>query len=485
MPNQNSYILKGIIKILKFPLLFIFLLIAFNTCKQKENESFVNLNSLERVKKRGKLIAVMDFNSTNYFIYRGEPMGYQYDMLKILTEELGVKLEVKVENDIDRNFKMLENGECDIIAINLTVTKDRAKRIDFTVPHNQSRQVLVQRKPTNWQALSEVEIEANLIRNQLELANKVVYVQKGSSYAQRLMNLSDEIGDSINLIEKGDKEVEELIELVANGEIDYTVADENVALVNQIYYPILDIQTAVSFPQNLAWGLKKGDDELKKEINQWLNKFKHSLEYALIYNKYFKNPRSARIVESDYYAINSGRVSNYDDYIKRYSKEVNWDWRLLASLIYQESRFKPNVQSWAGAYGLMQLMPTTARRFGVSRQSPPEKQIRAGVDFIKWLNKRFEKRGIIDKEEKIKFVLASYNVGLGHILDARRLAEKAGKDPDVWENNVDEYILKKSNPKFYKDPVVKYGYCRGSETYNYVYQILDRYEHYKNIIPET
>ena len=485
MPNQNKNILKEFIKILKFPLLVILLLVTLNTCKEKEKESFVNLNSLEKIKKKGKLVAVMDFNSTNYFIYRGEPMGYQYEMLNLLASELGVKLEVKVENDIDENFRMLENGDCDIIAINLTITKERSKIIDFTIPYSQTHQVLVQRKPENWKQLSEEEIEPNLIRNQLDLGGKVIYVQKGSSYAQRMKNLSDEIGDSIRLIEKADKEVEELIELVASGEIDYTVADENVALVNQIYYPILDVKTAVSFPQNLAWGLRKGDNELRKEINKWLEKFKNSTEYALIYDKYFKNPRSVKIIESEFYAINSGRVSDYDEYIKKYSKEINWDWRLLASLIYQESRFKPNVKSWAGAYGLMQLMPTTARRFGVSRNSPPEKQIKAGVDFIKWLDKRFENRGITDDEEKIKFILASYNVGLGHILDARRLAEKNGKDPDKWEHNVDEYILKKSNPKYYKDPVVKYGYCRGSETYDYVTEILDRYEHYKNIIPET
>ncbi len=477
--------MKEFKKILKFPLFLFLLLITLNTCKQKEKESFVNLNSIEKIRKKGKLVAVMDFNSTNYFIYRGEPMGYQYELLKILANELGVKLEVKVENDINENFRMLRNGECDIIAINLTVTKERSKIIDFTIPHSRTRQVLVQRKPDNWMRLSNQEIEANLIRNQLDLAGKVVFVQKGSSYAQRMINLSDEIGDSIRLIEKSDYEVEELIELVANGEIEYTVADENVAMVNQIYYPNLDIATAVSFPQNLAWGLRKSDDELKKEINKWLSDFKNSASYNMIYNKYFKNPRSLKIVESDYYAINSGRVSNYDEYIKKYSKEIDWDWRLLASLIYQESRFKPTVKSWAGAYGLMQLMPTTARRFGVNTKSPPEKQIEAGVEFIKWLDKRFEKRGITEEDEKIKFILASYNVGLGHILDARRLAEKEGKNPDIWENNVDEYILKKSNPKYYKDPVVKYGYCRGSETYNYVYQILDRYEHYKNIIPET
>lgn len=476
--------IKGILKI---SLILVILILSLNTCREqdKNKESYVLLNTLERVQKRGSLIAVMDFNSTNYFIYRGEPMGYQYELLKILAQELGVKLEVKVENDVDKNFEMLKNSECDIIGINLTITKERSKIIDFTYPHSQTHQVLVQRKPDNWFELGKSDIEATLLRNQLDLAGKLVYVQKGTSWAERIKNLSDEIGDSIIVIEKADLEVEELIELVANGEIDYTVADENVALVNQVYYPNLDVKTEVSFPQNMAWGLRKGDDELKSTIDEWLKGFKKTRKYANIYNKYFKNPRSHKIVESDFYAKNSGKVSKYDDHIKKYSESIGWDWRLLASLIYQESRFKPNVKSWAGAYGLMQLMPTTAERFGVSKRSAPEKQIKAGVDFIKWLDERFEKRGITDDEEKIKFILASYNVGLGHILDARRLAEKDGKNPDVWEDNVDEYILKKSNPKYYKDPVVKYGYCRGSETYNYVYQILDRYEHYKNIIPET
>lgn len=484
MQNQKLPNLKEFKKILKIIFILV-LLLAFSTCKEKEKDSLANLNSIEKVRKRGKLIAVMDYNSTNYFIYRGEPMGYQYELLQLLAVHLGVKLEVKVDNNVDENFKMLEERKCDIIGINLTVTKERSKVIDFTYPHSQTHQVLVQRKPDNWKSLSEVALDEILLRNQLDLAGKVVYVQKGTSYEQRLRNLSDEIGDHITIIEKGDKEVEQLIELVATGEIDYTVADENVALVNQIYYPNLDVKTAISFPQNLAWGVRKGDGKLKNEIDRWLKDFKNTTQYALIYNKYFKNPRSIKIVESDFYAISSGKVSGYDEYIKKYSQDINWDWRLLASLIYQESRFTPSVKSWAGAYGLMQLMPTTARRFGVNKSSSPEKQIKAGVEFLKWLNKRFEKRGIMDEQERIKFILASYNVGLGHILDARRLAEKEGKDPDKWENSVDEYILKKSNPKYYKDPVVKYGYCRGSETYNYVNEILDRYEHYKNIIPET
>ena len=475
--------MRGFYKSLKILLLLVPLLFG-NNCSNRENSRREFQNSIEKIVKRGKLIAVMDFNSTNYFIYRGEPMGYQYELLNLLADHLNVKLEVIPENDVEKNFEMLQKGECDIIAINLTITKERSKIIDFTYPHSQTHQVLVQRKPLEWKRMKQIQIDSSLIRNQLDLGNKIVYVQKGTSYAERLKNLSDEIGDSIHIIERSDLEVEELIELVASGEIDYTVADQNVAMVNQLYYPILDIETAISFPQNMAWGIKKGDKELKSEIDNWLKDFRQTADYTMIYNKYFKNPRSTNIVNSDFYAKSSGKVSIYDQYIKKYSDEIGWDWRLLASMIYQESRFQPNVRSWAGAYGIMQLMPTTAKRFGVNMNSSPEKQIRAGVEFIKWLDKRFQKQGITDPEERIKFILASYNVGLGHILDAQRLAEKEGKDRDKWEGNVDEYILKKSNPKYYKDPVVKYGYCRGSETYNYVNEILERYEHYKNIIPE-
>ncbi|NJK87073.1 MAG: transglycosylase SLT domain-containing protein [Bacteroidales bacterium] len=119
---------------------------------------------------------------------------------------------------------------------------------------------------------------------------------------------------------------------------------------------------------------------------------------------------------------------------------------------------------------------------GVNEYASPIEQIKAGTELIKWLEKRFS--NIEDKNERIKFVLAAYNVGIGHVIDAQNLALKDGKDPNVWHGCVDEYLLKKSTPEYYNDPVVKYGYCRGTETYNYVTQILDRYEHYKNIIKD-
>jgi membrane-bound lytic murein transglycosylase F len=460
------------------------LMVTLTSCKSDPERKFSkrDLNDLPQILEQGRLIAITDYNSTNYFIYRGQPMGYQYELLQDLANHLNIKLEVVVSNDLEETFNCLRMGDCDLIALNLTITRERKKKFDFTVPHSQTRQVLVQRKPEGWEKMTKSQIERSLIRNQLDLENKKVYVQQNSAYYNRMLNLEEEIGDTIDIIDVPE-DAETLIMLVADSQIDYTVADENIALVNQTYYPNLDVQTAVSFPQNLAWAVNTGADELRKEINGWLEAYRKSTRYAVIYNKYFKNKRSASIMKSDLFTISSGRISNYDEYIKQYSREIGWDWRLLASLIYQESRFDPAASSWAGARGLMQLMPSTARRFGVSSKSPASEQIRAGTEFIKWLDNRFTEE-ITDPEERIKFVLAAYNVGPGHIFDAITLTKKNGMDPTLWHDNVEVYLLKKSDPKYYLDEDVKYGYARGRETYNFVYQVIERYEHYKNLIED-
>lgn len=439
---------------------------------------------LDEIKERGKIIAVTDYNSTEYFIYRGEPMGYQYDLMKALADHLDLKLEVIVESDLQNTFEYLNSGKCDLIALNLTITRERGKIVTFTIPHGQTRQVLVQRKPDNWRRIHPGLLNNYLINNPIDLAGQQIYVRRNSAYAARLYNLADEIGDTIYVIEVPE-DSEQLIRLVVNEEIDYTVCDENIALVNQTYYPILDVGTAISFPQNLAWAVRKeGSEKLLDAINEWLENYKKTTEFAVTYNKYFRNQKSKEWVESDYFAIGSGKISPYDQQIKRFSDSLGWDWLLLASLIYQESRFDPNVNSWAGAFGLMQLMPSTASRYNVNPDSSPMKHIEAGVKFLKWLDGVFNDK-VQDDEERVKFVLAAYNVGLGHILDARSLARKYGRNPEIWDDNVAYYLLRKSKPEYYRDPVVKYGYCRGEEPFNYVIEVLERYDHYRNIIGNT
>lgn len=444
-------------------------------------EEIIKPEILKRIKEKGKLIATTDYNSINYFVYRGTPMGYQYEMLKSFAKHLGVKLEIMVNSDIDSSFKCLNQEKCDLIALGLTVTNERMKYVDFTHPHIQTRQVLIQRKPENWRKMKTWdEVEEKLIRNPIELGGKTIHIQKNTSFLPRLRSLSEEIGDSIIVVEDPEKEVEQLIKDVAEGKIEFTIADEHIAMVNEKYYSNIDINTPVSFPQNVAWAVKNGADSLRIAINYWLVDYKNSINSRLVYNKYFKNPRIVRIAQSQYHSISGGKISRFDDLIKEVSNEYNMDWRLIASLIYQESGFQTKARSWVGAFGLMQLMPNTAQMFGVDSASSLRDQVTAGVKFIKWLDKQLPEE--IIEEERIKFILASYNVGIAHVFDARRLAEKNNKDPNVWADNVDYYLLNKSKPKFYRDDVVRYGYCRGEEPYNFVYEILERFEHYKNVI---
>ena len=429
---------------------------------------------LAQIRETGKLTVVSDYNSINYFIYRGQPMGFQYEMLMELAHYLNLELELKANNDVAANFENLIKGDFDLIASNLTITNARRELVDFTLPHSQTSQVLIQRKTS-----IEGTISNDIIRNPLELAGKTVYVKQNSAYSARLLNLEEEIGEDIRIIEVP-VETEQLIKMVSNGEIDYTISDQNIALVNKTYYPGIDIETAISFSQNQAWAVRKGSVNLKKEIDTWLEGFRKTTKYAVIYNKYFKSERSAYIVKSDFYYQETGKLCNYDEIIKDEATKIGWDWRLLASLIYQESRFNPNITSWAGAFGIMQLMPRTASKLGVSKSSSPEAQIKAGIRLIEMLDKKFTNE-IADSHERSKFVLASYNIGYGHVRDAINLTIKYGGNPTLWEDNVESYLLKKSEPQFYNDPIVRNGFCVGNETRKYVREIMYRYDHYLNI----
>ncbi|MDQ3045903.1 MAG: transglycosylase SLT domain-containing protein, partial [Bacteroidota bacterium] len=227
---------------------------------------------------------------------------------------------------------------------------------------------------------------------------------------------------------------------------------------------------------------RKESPGLNQALNEWITKRKLSNENNLAYTKYFKKKKkTGGRGEGRFISLNNGRISEYDELIQQYSTKIDWDWQLLASLICQESRFSPTARSWAGANGLMQLVPATAKRYGLDTiDNTAEQSIIAGTSYILDLE-RFWKKHIKDKNERLKFVLASYNAGMGHVIDARNLAKKYGKDPNIWYDNVDYMLLQKSNPQIYNDPVVKCGYCRGQETYAYVKEILGRYERYKTL----
>lgn len=466
--------------------LFLFMGSSCNNPKKAKEEPLLEQGegtTLDKVLKSKKLRVLTDYNTVNYYIYRGEPMGYQYELLKTFANHLGLRLELRIEKNLDSAKKILESGKADMIALNMTVTGGRKQQFDFSEPILVTRQVLVQRLPKNWlQMRTRDEIEKGLIRSSLELAGKTIHVQEGSIFVKRLQTLSDEIGDTIFIVEDP-RDVEDLVAAVANRDIALTIADEHMANVFLRNYRNIDIKTPVSFDQKIAWALRKeSGNELLKEVNNWLSEFLPDREGRLLYDKYF-NPAIKNRSQSEYHSVTGDKLSNYDDIIRVASESINWDWRLLASLIYQESEFKPDVKSWAGAFGLMQLMPAVMEQFGIDSTATPEVQVLIGAEYIQYLDLQIPET-VTDSLERIKFILASYNAGVGHVLDARRLASKYNKNPDIWTDHVDFFMRNKSKPTFYNDPVVYYGYVRGEETYKFVEQITERFEHYKNLIGE-
>ncbi len=439
---------------------------------------------LEEIKARGKLVAATGYGATSYFIYKGRPMGFEYELLERLARHLNVDLEILILHDMDRMFEILDSGEADIIGLGLTVTKARAEKISFTTHHVEIRQVLVQRKPANWHQLKLHVIDDTLVRSPVQLLGKQVHVWGGSSYHARLENLAEELGGDIDIVDvPGSLSTEDLIGMVADGDIDYTVADENIALIAQAHHSNIDVRTAVSLPQRIAWAVRQRSPQLLSAVNLWMEEEKKREDFNVIYNKYYRNRSAYRArAESPYYSVAGDKISPWDDLIQARADDIGWDWRLLTSLVYQESRFDPNEQSWAGAVGLMQLLPETAARFGIHNLYDPESNIEAGTRYIAWLEEIWGEL-IPESGERVKFILASYNAGTGHVLDARRLALKYGHDPSLWDGHTAKFLLRKSQRKYFIDPAVQHGYCRGQEPYDYVVEVLERYEHYKRLWP--
>jgi len=464
-----------------------------NAKKDSEKESeivkeeVIGIN-VDDIIKRGKLVAITNNTPTSYFIYKGRPMGYQYDLLKDFAKSLGVELEIKIVASIPDAIDSLRMHKADIVASGLTILGDRKTEIDFTLPIIKTHQILIQRKPEDHLSLSPSLLEKRLLRDVTELAGKDVYVEEGSSYYERIISLQNEIGDSINIhTYSGDIDMDSVMNLVSSGQIDYVISEKYTTGFFLRYYPNLDIETPVSFNQNIAWATPKNSPTLIDTINNWIEKNKNTTKWAYVYNMYFKHNRNMNKRVNSEFTMENGVISKYDKLIKVNADKIEWDWLLVAAQISVESGFNPQNQSWAGAKGLMQIMPATAGslRGDSSNLQNPAHNIALGVKYDGILHKYWMET-IPDSIQAIKFSLASYNIGKGHIYDAQRLAEKYDYDPKIWDGNVEIMIKKLSKSTYYRDSVVRHGYCRGIEAYNYVNRIFTLYQNYQNFeIPDS
>ncbi len=435
---------------------------------EKGEETFISVD-LPELKAKGEITAVTLYSSTSYFQYKMQPMGYEYDLVKNFAKSQGLRLNIKVAESPTRLIEMLEAGEADVVAYPIPINNRLKEEVLYCGKEEISSQILVQRANKGDKPLTDVT----------QLIGKDIYVNAHTKYSERLRNLDGELGGGIQMhfIENDSVTTEDLIEMVSAGKIPYTISDDHTARLNKTYYWNINLSLKVSFPQRASWVVRKSSPQLAEAINKWESGKTGKYSFKAITKRYFelsKNPLATEIPK-----VKNGHISPYDQFFKKHAKNIGWDWRLLVSISYQESHFNPNVVSWAGAEGLMGIMPNTAKALGVTPHElkDPDTGIRTGVDCLRRFRQGFS--GITDPEEKIKFTLAAYNAGIGHIYDAQRLAEKYGKDPNKWDNNVAEFIRLKNDPEYYNDPVCKHGYLRGSETYRYVKEIMDRYYYYR------
>ena len=454
---------------------------ALTSCQNESRPNHVvetptdTLTALERIQEKGKLIAVTNCEAINYNTQSKQPSGFEYELLSEFCEENGLELEMHVVENLDSCFSLLDSCKVDVIAIGIGANKDMKRRYLLTSPILMQRSVLVQRMPKDWKNMSTAnEVENQLLRSSVDLAGKTIHLPKGSHVVKLLEHLSDQIGDTIYIVENDSLNSVDLVQAVASGWIDYTVVEEYVARMASIGLGGLDTKLNVSVEQPLGWAVRKheNDSSLLLALNGWIDNFEQRNLNRILAKYVNKGNVFGKRKPAE------GQLSQYDDIIKKVASSINWDWRLMASLIYQESRFRMDLESEKGAFGLMQLMPVVMEKYGIDYDATPEEQLEAGGQFIHFLDDCLQNK-VADSVERVKFVLAAYNSGLGHVYDAQRLASKYGKYPDVWDNNVDYFILNKSKKQYYNDTCCKAGYLRGTETYRFVEEVLDRYYQYQ------
>ena len=446
-------------------------------CQQTpQQQAVVDIDhyDLTHMKDSGVLVALTLNSSISYFDYRGEPMGFQYELAKHFAQSLGLKLQMKTARNMEDLVHMLLRGEGDLIAYPLPITKEFKDSVDFCGEDIITHQVLVQRNGNKKQ---------KALTNVTELIGKDVYAKPGK-HLDRLINLDKELGGGIRIHEVTNDSItnEDLMMQVANGTIDYTLSDNDLARLNKTYYPNLNTNLAVSFDQRASWAVRKTSPLLSEAADRWHKENMTSPAYKASAKKYFE--MSKRLPHGPILSIKDGKISHFDHLFKKYAPEVGWDWRVIASLAYNESNFDTTAVSWVGAKGLMQLMPRTARLMGIpeGKEQNPEESVKAATKYLAQIARSFNK--VTNPEEKMKFVLGAYNAGIGHVFDAMALAEKYGKNKYIWDENVASFILLKSNEEYFNDPVCKNGYFRGRETYNFVKDILGRAEMYKQKIKD-
>lgn len=421
------------------------------------------------------IVAVTISSSTTFFEYKGVYMGFQYELFDSFCKKINRPYKIKTVNTYDKLLEYIESDSADICITPLYKDKNIKEKFSFVGPKNTS-------------SINLVSLNCNKISNIGELIGDTITVS-GITY-NKLMNLiNHQIGGGINVnfVNQDSLSAEDLIRLVSKGNIKYTISDEYLARLSNTYYPNIDVSMEIGFKRDLYWIVSKSKTLLTDAIEKWAGSVGYVNNHNDIYKKYFEISKgfdtyNVKAFDEISTYKREGKLSDFDNIFKKEAARLGIDWTLLAAIAWQESRFNPLVVGWSGARGLMGVMPSTGILYNVRRDQLLDANTSVVVA-VKCLTDTGKYLGITQYDENnIAIVLAGYNAGIGHITDAKRLAKKYNYDTDIWYNNLEECIKMKSNPRYYNDPVCKFGYLRSEETLNYVNSVLGRYRYYNRIV---
>jgi membrane-bound lytic murein transglycosylase F len=420
----------------------------------------VRFDDLKSIKSQQLPLRLITRNTPeSYYMWKGETRGFDFELFKRFAEQQGLEVKVIVAESIDEMERLLLNGKGDVIGNAYTYTQQRNDKFLLSRRYAIIDQLLI----------SHID---NAIASLPKLKGKNISVKQNSAYWPSATNLVKRYGA---IIEKMPAYIstESLIEAVANKEKLYTLADSHLFKIMQMQYPDLHKNQVVASGDKLTFAMRKGSTQLQSALNKYIRKEYKSVFYNVTKKKYFYNTRKQKVL--DKYRLEKGKaISPYDSMVKKYAAIYGLDWRMIVAQMYQESRFKPNAKSNAGAVGLMQILPRTGKELGFTDLKSPKNSIIAGIQYMQWTADRFKHSTQV--EERLYFALAAYNAGFGHIRDAQKLAKRNGWRSDLWFGHVEKAVLLLQKKKYYRS--TKHGYCRGWEPVNYVREIRERYLQY-------
>ena len=440
-------------------------LLARHFSRERQHEFTDDLPGLI---ERGRLRMITRNNPMTYFIHRGLQVGFEYELMKKFASEHGLRLEIVIPKSHAELLSHLNEGKGDVVAAAMTITPARQAEADFTRPYNEVEEVVVTRA------------EDNSVSSLGDLAGRTVHVRESSSFYMTLKALQDSVEDLRIVKLPDDVETEEILARVESGDYDLTLADSNLLDVERSYGRRLKAAFSIKTVR-LGWAVREENPALLESLNQYVRREKGGLYFNMMKKRYFENRRGIARAKDSTRVDLSGQLSPYDDLTKKYAVQYGQDWRLITAQMYQESRFNPDAVSWVGAKGLMQVMPKTGLQLGFEKLEDPDQGIHAGTKYMHQLIGRFDHE--IPMQSRIRFALASYNAGYGHLLDARRLAREKGWDPDLWFGHVEQAMRLLSQPEYYER--ARYGFCRGGQPVHYVERVQHLYDAYVAVLENS